>query len=67
MKVLLKGCSRCGGDLMRSRVDAETETVTCLQCGAERDVTPGFAWPQQLARPARTATRIPATAEERAA
>jgi hypothetical protein len=50
MKVMLKSCSRCGGDLMRSRADFETETVTCLQCGYERDVTPGYAWPQ-LMRP----------------
>jgi hypothetical protein len=50
MKVLLKGCARCGGDLMRSRPDAETETLTCLQCGAERDVTPGTAWPSQYTR-----------------
>lgn len=50
MKVLLKGCTRCGGDLMRARADAETETVTCLQCGYERDITPGYGWPR-LVRP----------------
>ena len=52
MKVLLKGCTRCGGDLMRARTDAETETVTCLQCGYERDIAPGNAW-ARLAQPVR--------------
>jgi hypothetical protein len=53
MKVMLKACARCGGDLLRSRPDPETETLTCLQCGAERDVTPGDAWPDQYARSSR--------------
>ena len=50
MKVMLKGCTRCGGDLMRAHADAQTETVTCLQCGYERDITPGYG----RLRPART-------------
>jgi hypothetical protein len=52
MKVMLKACARCGGDLLRSRPDSETETLTCLQCGAERDLSPGDAWPDRYARPA---------------
>jgi len=58
MKVLLKACARCGGDLMRSRPDAETETLTCLQCGAERDVTPGDGSPSQYARSSRVVGKI---------
>ena len=53
MKVYMKACARCGGDLLRSRPDPETETLTCLQCGAERDVTPGDALPDQYARSSR--------------
>ena len=53
MKVMLKACARCGGDLLRSRPDPETETLTCLQCGAERDVIPGDASHDQYARPSR--------------
>jgi DNA-directed RNA polymerase subunit RPC12/RpoP len=48
MKVMLKGCTRCGGDLVRARIDAETESVTCLQCGYERDVAIGNAWVRQV-------------------
>ena len=51
MKVMLKACARCGGDLLRSRPDPETETLTCLQCGAERDVTPGT--PRTISTPVR--------------
>ena len=54
MKVMLKGCPRCGGDLVRARSDAETETVTCLQCGYERDVSPAPSW-ARLAKPIREA------------
>jgi hypothetical protein len=53
MKVMLKACARCGGDLLRSRPDPETETLTCLQCGAERDVVPDDARPDQYARTSR--------------
>jgi hypothetical protein len=66
MKVLLKACARCGGDLMRSRPDSETETLTCLQCGAERDVTPGGAWRSHYARPARLLEEIADTRGEAA-
>ena len=58
MKVLLKACARCGGDLMRSRPASETETLTCLQCGAERDVTPGAAWPSHYTRPSRLIGKV---------
>ncbi len=67
MKVLLKGCTRCGGDLMRARADAETETVTCLQCGYERDITPGYGRPR-LVRPVLEAvTKAPAKEKEEVA
>ena len=66
MKVLLKACTRCGGDLMRSRPDAETETLTCLQCGAERDVSPGGGWPGQFAHTSHLVRKLTDTREEAA-
>ena len=65
MKVLLKGCTRCGGDLVRSR-DGETDTVTCLQCGYERDVRPGYGW-ARLVQPVPAAVAEPRKKEEVAA
>ena len=35
--VWLKGCGRCGGDLNLSR-DAVSSYITCIQCGALRDL-----------------------------
>ncbi len=35
MKMLLKGCRRCGGDLMADQSDREQQTMGCLQCGLE--------------------------------
>ena len=66
MRVMLKGCTRCGGDLVRARTDAETETVTCLQCGSERDVAPAPTW-ARLAKPIRNADTAQATFKEVAA
>ena len=67
MKVLLKSCTRCGGDLMRARADAETETVTCLQCGYERDITSGYGRPR-LVRPVLEAVmKAPAKEKEEVA
>jgi DNA-directed RNA polymerase subunit M/transcription elongation factor TFIIS len=67
MKVLLKGCTRCGGDLMRARADAETETVTCLQCGYERDISLGYGRPR-LVRPVLEAVMVaPAKKKEEVA
>jgi RNase P subunit RPR2 len=50
MKMLIKGCKRCGGTLVGQRVDPETVSVTCLQCGAERDVSLGSTWPTTYSR-----------------
>jgi hypothetical protein len=33
MKLILKGCPRCGGDLMPDRWDLEGEDLCCVQCG----------------------------------
>ena len=66
MKVMLKGCTRCGGDLVRARTDAETETVACLQCGYERDLAPAPAW-ARLTKPIREAAAEQATLKEVAA
>jgi hypothetical protein len=35
MKMRLKGCRRCGGDLMRDDSDRSGLTMACLQCGLE--------------------------------
>lgn len=35
MKMKLKGCPRCGGDLMPDESDRDGVTYACLQCGAE--------------------------------
>lgn len=32
MKMRLKGCRRCGGDLMRDDSDRSGLTMACLQC-----------------------------------
>jgi hypothetical protein len=33
MKVRLRACERCGGDLVPDRWDRYGQTLTCLQCG----------------------------------
>jgi hypothetical protein len=35
MKMMLKGCRRCKGDLMPDGSDRDGLTMTCLQCGLE--------------------------------
>jgi hypothetical protein len=35
LKMRLKGCPRCGGDLMPDRSDASDGTYGCLQCGRD--------------------------------
>lgn len=35
MKMRLKGCRRCGGDMFPDGSDREGRTLTCLQCGFE--------------------------------
>lgn len=35
MKLRLKGCRRCGGDLMRDDSERSGLTMACLQCGLE--------------------------------
>jgi RNase P subunit RPR2 len=35
MKMMLKGCRRCKGDLMPDGTDRDGLTMTCLQCGLE--------------------------------
>jgi uncharacterized Zn finger protein (UPF0148 family) len=33
MKMVLKGCHRCGGDLFPDGEDRDGRTLYCLQCG----------------------------------
>lgn len=33
MKMVLKGCRRCGGDLFPDGEDREGRSMYCLQCG----------------------------------
>jgi hypothetical protein len=33
MKLILKGCPRCGGDLMPDRWDLDGQDMCCVQCG----------------------------------
>jgi hypothetical protein len=40
MKMRLKGCRRCGGDLVHDRSDREGLTMNCLQCGQEIRLRP---------------------------
>jgi hypothetical protein len=40
MKIRLKGCRRCGGDLVHDRSDREGLTMSCLQCGQEMRLRP---------------------------
>lgn len=35
MKMRLKGCRRCGGDLFPDQSDRQGVTMSCLQCGLE--------------------------------
>ena len=35
--MMLKGCKRCGGDLVQARDDYIEKTLTCLQCGHSID------------------------------
>jgi ribosomal protein S27AE len=35
LKMRLKGCPRCGGDLMPDRSDPAANTYACLQCGRD--------------------------------
>ena len=43
MQMLLKGCRRCGGDLIPDRTDREGRSLTCLQCGHEAHIIPATA------------------------
>jgi len=56
MKMLLKGCRRCGGDLFPDREDREGHAFSCLQCGLSVRLTrvPG---PFTLARVPEIASR----------
>jgi hypothetical protein len=40
VKVLLKGCRRCGGDLLPDREDRDRRTLACLQCGLSVRLVP---------------------------
>jgi len=40
MKMLLKGCRRCGGDLLPDGDDREGLTYACLQCGLSVRLVP---------------------------
>jgi len=35
MKVILKGCPRCNGDLVPDRWDLDGQDMVCVQCGYE--------------------------------
>jgi hypothetical protein len=35
MKLLLKGCARCGGDLFPDSTEPEAASFACLQCGSQ--------------------------------
>jgi hypothetical protein len=39
MRVILKGCKRCGGDLIPDHWDWDDEMLVCVQCGHAIDVT----------------------------
>ena len=49
MKVVLKGCPRCGGDLVPDRWDLDGREMCCVQCGYEapfvlvRDIASGVS------------------------
>jgi hypothetical protein len=40
MRMILKGCKRCGGDLMPDHWDWDDEMYVCVQCGHAIDVSP---------------------------
>ena len=40
MKMRLKGCRKCGGDLVPDGSDREGLTMSCLQCGHEARLQP---------------------------
>ena len=40
MKMRLKGCRKCGGDLVPDRSDRDGLTMSCLQCGQEARLRP---------------------------
>jgi len=35
MHIVLKGCPRCGGDLIPNGWERDGRSMSCLQCGAE--------------------------------
>lgn len=49
MKVLLKACRRCGGDLFPDGDDGEHPTLACLQCGFSVRLVPARSRPQLAA------------------
>ncbi len=53
--ILLKGCSRCGGDLSTNR-DVYVPYVSCIQCGAMKDV-PEFPQPSMALAASLVASR----------
>ena len=53
--LLLKGCSRCGGDLSTNR-DEYGPYVSCIQCGAMKDV-PEFPQPSMALAASLVASR----------
>ena len=40
MKIVLKGCRRCGGDLFPGGDDHDGRTLACLQCGLSIRLVP---------------------------
>jgi hypothetical protein len=59
MKMRLKGCRRCGGDLMPDGSDRSGLTMACLQCGLEVRLRP-------VSKPFTLTTLRPAAAPQQA-
>ena len=49
MKIRLKGCKRCGGDMVPEGSDRFGPSMICLQCGAEVMLAKRSSKPQPLA------------------
>ena len=64
MKFVLKGCPRCGGDLMPERY-LLSESLTCIQCGyeillpAEAPLASNQCMPNQINQTSSAAHREP--------
>jgi len=67
MRLILKGCPRCGGDLFPEMTEAGEPTFLCLQCGRTVHNGRGRLFPssgrrmREPAGPERAAERVAAT------